>query len=194
MVVYLEHTATCFLVGGAARIIAPSCKHDHLPVIIGPQRWGKSSGLAALMPAPGWFFDDLSVDLIDRDTKEALVAKWLVELAEFPHIRKEAERVKAFFSRSTDRFRRAYDRLTNDWPRTCFFAATSNSIEFPDVTGNRRYWPFRLARPVDVAAIERDREQLWAEAREPGGAERERTTGRSPIEAWCPAGRGCPRR
>jgi predicted P-loop ATPase len=164
MVAYLEHIAACFMVAGVARIFEPGCKHDHLPVIVGPQRWGKSSGLAALMPSRNWFFDDLSVDLVDKDTKEALVAKWLIELAEFPHIKKEIEKVKAFFSRGTDRFRRAYDRLTNDWPRTCFFAATANSLEFPDVTGNRRYWPFCLAKKVDVAALERDRNQLWAEA------------------------------
>src|SRR5262249_3811601 len=62
------------------------------------------------------------------------------------------------------RFRRAYDRLTKDWPRTCFFAATANKLEFPDVTGNRRYWPLSIARKVAVAAIGRDRDQLWAEA------------------------------
>ena len=55
------------------------------------------------MPSRNWFFDDLSVDLVDKDTKKALVAKWLIELAEFPHIKKEIEKVKAFFSRGTDR-------------------------------------------------------------------------------------------
>jgi predicted P-loop ATPase len=164
MVAYLEHIATCFMVAGVARIFQPGCKHDHLPVVVAPQHWRKSSGFAALMPESNWFFDDLSVDLVDKDAKEQLVAKWLIELAEFPHIKKEVEKVKAFFSRGTDRFRRAYDRLTKDWPRTCFFAATANKLEFPDVTGNRRYWPFRLAKPIDVTAIERDRDQLWAEA------------------------------
>jgi predicted P-loop ATPase len=33
-----------------------------------------------------------------------------------------------------------------------------------DVTGNRRFWPIPLAGPVDIEAIVRDREQLWAEA------------------------------
>ena len=96
MVAYLERIAACFMVAGVARIFEPGCKHDHLPVIVGPQRWGKSSGLAALMPSRNWFFDDLSVDLVDKDTKEALVGKWLIELAEFPHIKKEIEKVKAF--------------------------------------------------------------------------------------------------
>ena len=33
-----------------------------------------------------------------------------------------------------------------------------------DVTGNRRFWPFRIAGAIDIAAIVADRDQLWAEA------------------------------
>jgi len=62
------------------------------------------------------------------------------------------------------RFRRAYDRANRDWPRQCAFIASTNELEFIDVTGNRRFWPIPLASPADIEAIERDREQLWAEA------------------------------
>ena len=120
--------------------------------------------MQALVPAPAWFSDDLSTALIDRDSKESLTGKWIVELAEFPHIRREVEKVKAFFSRQADRFRRAYDRANRDWPRQCAFIASTNELEFIDVTGNRRFWPIPLASPADIGAIERDREQLWAEA------------------------------
>jgi predicted P-loop ATPase len=106
----------------------------------------------------------LSTALVDRDSKESLTGKWIIELAEFPHIRREIEKVKAFFSRQADRFRRAYDRANRDWPRQCAFIASTNELEFIDVTGNRRFWPIPLARPADIEAIVRDREQLWAEA------------------------------
>jgi predicted P-loop ATPase len=164
MVAYLEKTAECSMVGAVARIFEPGCKLDTLPVLVGPQGYLKSQGLQALVPDPRWFTDDISTVLIDRDTKESLVGKWIVELAEFPHIKREVEKVKGFFSRPTDRFRKAYDRSNQDWPRQNAFWATTNELEFIDTTGNRRFWPIPMDRPADVEAIARDRDQLWAEA------------------------------
>ena len=40
----------------------------------------------------------------------------------------------------------------------------SNDLEFVDVTGNRRFWPFLVTGTIDIATIETDRDQLWAEA------------------------------
>jgi predicted P-loop ATPase len=139
-------------------------KVDTLPVLVGDQGWDKSQGIQALIPDPTWFSDDMSTALIDRDTKESLSGKWLIELSEFPHIRREIDKVKSFFSRQTDRFRRAYDRANRDWPRQCVFIATTNELEFIDTTGNRRFWPVPMSGPADVKAIERERDQLWAEA------------------------------
>lgn len=161
---YLQHISTGFMVGAVARIIQPGCKHDHVPVVVGRERFLKSSAIRALCHDPAWFSDDISPNLIERDTKESLAGKWLIELAEIPHIQKETERVKAFFSRCIDRYRSAYGRINQDHARQCVFIGTSNHLEFVDVTGNRRFWPFRVAGPIDVAAIVADRDQLWAEA------------------------------
>jgi predicted P-loop ATPase len=163
-VAYLEHVSTCFMVAAVARVMDPGCKVDHLPVLIGLQGFGKSEGVRALCPDDAWFSDDLSPDLMQRDTKESLVGKWLIELAEVPHVRREVERVKAFFSRRTDRYRRAYDRTTQDHPRQCVFLGTSNDLELIDASGNRRFWPIEVAGDIDVARIIADRDQLWAEA------------------------------
>jgi predicted P-loop ATPase len=161
---YYEKTGECFIVGAVARIMTPGCKVDCLPCLVSPQGWGKSRGLQALVPDPLWFSDDLSTNVVDRDAKESLSGKLLIELAEFPHMRRDIERVKAWFSRHVDRYRRAYGRLNMDHPRQCVFCASTNNLEFLDMTGNRRVWPIPLAGPVDVTVIERDREQLWAEA------------------------------
>ena len=164
-VAYLEHISTGFMVGAVARALDPGCKHDHVPVVIGRnQGMLKSSAIRALCHDPSWFSDNIPSDLADRDTKEALRGKWIIELAEIPHIRRETERVKAFFSSQVDRYRAAYGIATQDHPRQCVFIGSSNDLEFVDVTGNRRFWPFTAAGRLDVAAIERDRDQLWAEA------------------------------
>lgn len=164
VVAYLEQTSQCFMVSAVARIRRPGCKVDYLPVLVGPQGYHKSQAIRALCADPAWFSDDLSTDLMERDTKESLTGKWIVELAEMPHGKKEVERVKAFFSRQTDRYRRAYDRTTNDWPRQCVFMGSSNDLELIDHTGNRRNWPVEVAAPIDVDRIVADRDQLWAEA------------------------------
>ena len=127
---YCEKTGECFAVGAVARAFEPGCKVDCLPVVVGPQGLNKSPAIRALVPVSTWFSDDLSTALIDRDSKESLTGKWTVELAEFPHIRREAEKVKAFFSRQADRFRRAYDRANRDWPRQCAFIGSTNELEF----------------------------------------------------------------
>jgi predicted P-loop ATPase len=164
MVSYMEHISLAFMVSAVARIRDPGCKVDHLPVLVGPQGFHKSRAIRALCADPAWFSDDLSTELMERDTKESLTGKWLVELAEMPHAKKEVERVKAFFSRQSDRYRRAYDRTTNDWPRQCVFMGSSNDLELIDATGNRRFWPVEIAGPIDIERITADRDQLWAEA------------------------------
>jgi predicted P-loop ATPase len=70
----------------------------------------------------------------------------------------------AFFSTQNDRYRAAYGKANQDHPRQCVFIGTSNDLEFVDVTGNRRFWPFVTAGTIDIAAIQADRDQLWAEA------------------------------
>jgi predicted P-loop ATPase len=164
MVAYLENTSLCFMVSAVARIRNPGCKVDHVPVLTGRQRLGKSRGIRALCRDPAWFSDDLSADVSSKDTKDSLSGKWLIELSEMPHAKREVERVKAFFSGSNDRYRKAYDKLTRDYPRECAFFGSSNDLQFLDKTGNRRWWPIEVTGPIDENRIAADRDQLWAEA------------------------------
>ena len=50
-------------------------------------------------------------------------------------------------------------------PRQNIFVASTNQDHyFKDLTGNRRFWPVKLDEACDLAALRRDRDQLWAEA------------------------------
>lgn len=161
---YLEAIGACFMISAVARIVQPGCKHDHMVVLISPQGRNKSKALAAFVPDPSWFSDDVPSNVNDKDAKLALDGKWLVELAELPHLRKEVDKLKAFLSRATDRYRVPYGRLVQDWARQNIFIGTTNELELPDHTGNRRFWPMPVDGLVKDELIARDRDQLWAEA------------------------------
>jgi predicted P-loop ATPase len=69
-----------------------------------------------------------------------------------------------FASKTCDSARPAYARSRVDRPRRCIFVGTTNDTEYlQDPTGNRRFWPV-LTGTIDLAALRRDRDQLWAEA------------------------------
>jgi predicted P-loop ATPase len=162
---YLEHISVCFMVGAVARILAPGCQLDYLPVAVSKQGMLKSGAVRALCHDEAWFTDNISPNnLTDRDTKESLRGKWIIELAEMPHLSRQTDRVKVFITARHDRYRKAYGLASQDYPRECVFVGTTNDLQLKDPTGNRRFWPFEVTQRIDRDAIVTDRDQLWAEA------------------------------
>jgi predicted P-loop ATPase len=89
----------------------------------------------------------------------------LIELAEIVAlIRSDLEELKAFLTNDKDTFRVAYDKHTHDFKRTVTFIGTTNDYNWlNDPTGGRRFWPVKVG-DIELKALERDRDQLFAEA------------------------------
>jgi len=154
---------TLVLVAAVRRAREPGCKFDQITVLEGPEGTLKSSAVRLL--AGEWFSDQTLLGLGDQREQEAVSGVWLYEIADLAgHKRWEVERMKAFASRTHDRARPAYGRRRVDQPRRCiFFGTTNNETYLQSQTGNRRFWPIRCGR-IDLEALRRDRDQLWAEA------------------------------
>jgi predicted P-loop ATPase len=151
-----------WLVSAVARILQPGIKADAVLVLGGAQGIGKSTAGRTLFDP--WFCDHLP-DLSSKDSYLQLAGMWCIELAELDAIgRADASRIKSFLSSSVDRYRLPYGTRAIDVPRSSVFLGTVNHGAYlRDETGNRRFWPVRCGR-IDLAALRRDRDQLWAEA------------------------------
>lgn len=145
-----------------ARIYQPGAKVDCCLILESPQGGKKSTALKIL--AGDWFTDEIA-DLGSKDSALQTRGVWVIEIAELDSMtRAEVSRIKAFVSRATDRFRPPYGKQVIESPRQCVFAGSVNhSTYLRDETGGRRFWPVRCGE-IDVDALARDRDQLWAEA------------------------------
>ena len=159
----IAKVGTAWLVSAVARALEPGCKADCALVLEGKQGAGKSSILRALA-GPDWFHDGLS-DMHGKDASAALRGKWIIELPELSAMRRsDTEAVKAFLSRTEERYRPAYGRTEVIEPRRCVFAGTTNRNDYlTDDTGGRRFWPVTVGT-IKLDELTADREQIWAEA------------------------------
>lgn len=164
---YIRAVTRKWMCGAVARVMDPGVKFDTAIVLYGSQGLGKSLILERL--GRKWFNNSL-VDIKTKDALEQIQGSWIVELAELaPTYKNDNEIVKAFISRTYDRFRSPYGRRTEEYPRQCVFAGSTNNLMFlKDRTGNRRFWPITGDKDRKTKhsweLSKDDIDQIWAEA------------------------------
>ena len=155
------------LIAAVARIYRPGCKFDYMLTLRGSQGIGKSTLFAKL--GGTWFSDSFST-LQGKEAYEQVQGVWIMEVGELAGMRKaEAETIKLYISKQVDRFRPAYGRRLQEFPRQCVFIGTTNETQFlRDTTGNRRFWvvdtPNDPARDLWDELTPETVRLIWAEA------------------------------
>lgn len=169
---YTTEVMKVFMLGAVARAFHPGCKFDYMLVLVGPQGKGKSSFLRYLALNDAWYNDNFST-LDSSRAVENLRGMWIVELAELQATRraKDVETIKSFVTSRIDTYRAPYGRRTEQRPRMCVLAGTSNPVDFlTDKTGNRRFLPITcfVNKPTfdmfrDDIATKHEMMQAWGE-------------------------------
>lgn len=147
------------------RVMDPGCKFDTVMVLEGAQGRKKSTLVEALAGGEE-FYIELEGDLSSVDTLLKIRGKWVVELGELNSVKGAAVlKTKTFISRKSDSYRDPYGRMNDDHPRQCVLVGTTNDQAYlRDPTGNRRWWPVETNGTVDVAWLQANRDQMFAEA------------------------------
>jgi Virulence-associated protein E len=163
------------IMAAVCRIYKPGTKFDHVLVLEGEEGVRKSSVVKVLangtLDKDDNFSDSPVLGLDERKQMELTCGVWFYELAELANMKKaDMHGVKNFITKQVERARAAYDRFQREQPRTCIFIGTFNTapgtnalITYLNPGDQRRWWGVRVGE-IDIEALQRDRDQLFAEA------------------------------
>jgi putative DNA primase/helicase len=166
-----EYTRTVtrkILTAAVARVFRPGIKFDHVLVLVGEQGMKKSTLISKL--GMQWFSDSFNT-IEGKESFEQLQGVWIIEIGELAALAKsDVEKIKHFITKPEDRYRVAFGRRVERFPRQCvFFGTTNKKLFLKDSSGDRRYWPalVNLTKPekdvfIDLTQDEID--QIWAES------------------------------
>ena len=161
---YHKAVGSNWMKGLVKRIVHPGCKFDYVLVLEGPQGAGKSTSLGIL--GGDWHVES-AMSTESKDFFMQFQGKAIIEFSEGETLsRTEVKRMKAIITMQNDKYRPPYERTSQDFPRRCVFAMTTNQEEYlKDETGNRRWLPVRLVfDKADTVWLKEHRDQLFAEA------------------------------
>ncbi|MDO4801242.1 MAG: VapE family protein [Prevotellaceae bacterium] len=163
-----------YMLGAISRAFYAGCKFDYTLILYGTQGFGKSEFLRHLAICSEWFNDNFGTFEGDKAI-EKLAGMWIIELAELKALKtsKDAETFKAFLTSRVDTYRAPYSRRSEQRPRMCVFAGTTNNKNvFVDKTGNRRFLPIETRKGKQTKDLFSDNQEevmldfkkAWAEA------------------------------
>lgn len=171
---YLARVGTWLLMAMCARVMperklgtqvvcGPGTKFDYMVIFEGGQGLGKST-LAAVLG--GDYFADTGLMLGEKDSYQQLQGVHVYEMGELDAMSKsDITKIKLFISSTKDRFRASFDRRAKNYPRQVIFVGTTNEDHYlTDPTGNRRFWPVKVTRRVDIPWVRDNLDQMLAEA------------------------------
>lgn len=151
--------------GLAGRMMSPGVQADMAPILVGGQGARKSTALKAMVPSRD-LFCEIDFSKPDDDLARQTQGKLVCELSELRGLggrSRDHEATKAYVSRDSDEWIPKYQEDAKSKPRRFLIAGTTNRNTFlGDPTGERRWLPDDVGR-IDIDAIVRDRDQLWAE-------------------------------
>ena len=166
--IYHQKVGSNWMKGLVKRIVEPGCKFDYVLVLEGEQGTKKSTSLGVLgQISPKYNIHvETTMSTDSKDFFMQFQGKAIIEFSEGETLsRTEVKRMKAIITTQVDKYRPAYGRTSEDFPRRCVFAMTTNQSEYlKDETGNRRWLPVACIGSANIVWLQENKEQLFAEA------------------------------
>lgn len=147
----------------AGRVYSPGCQADMAPILVSPQQGlRKSSAVAAMVPEHAARVMNFSMSEAERS--RLLRGALSIELAELHGLKTRAkEEIRAWMTKRFEEWVPKFKEFAVKVPRRGIFVGTSNPTELFEEF-ERRWLPVMIGDKIDIEGIQRDRDQLWAEA------------------------------
>lgn len=162
---YRRAVARMLLVGSVERVMQPGGKMDAMVVLVGEREGeGKSQFWQRLYG--GRNVIEIYGETQDKDVRMLMGKGWLQVMEELDLMsKKNDEYVKALITAQVDTYRPPYGATVVEQPRRCVIVGNTNQTRFLRAEGeHRRFYPIHVTEQIDLDWVEKNREQLWAEA------------------------------
>ncbi len=167
---------TLQMVAVLKRSFQPGCKHDHMLVLISPEKGrGKTTFLELLTDTSNSkynsteepsrkYYVQKQVIGSDKSFAEALRGKLVLNIDECDSAFRGAKGsvLKEALTNSTDNYRVPYSLACSDFPRTVVFFGTSNHPTLiQDQAGDRRWLLIDVAKDIDTTWLKANWDDFW---------------------------------